>query len=442
MKGYRLLRVALLSALCLIRAFAQNGYLLRVNYGSGYDVASRHGATITKALTGSGQGLYVMTVPPFPSTNAVVQAVAQDPQVANLEIDGRVELPEVSAPSRATSPLPALVDGYTSTNYYGTLAWGPYLNQPAASLVRVSNSHELATGAGIVATIDTGVDYTHPALMGAIDMWLGWDFTRNLSGGSENPDLGPTGTTILSQETSPILDSGGTLILNQETSPILDQAPNQVSSSAIPLEFGHGTMVAGLIHLVAPTAKIMPLKVFASDGTSTVSLVVTAIYWAVDNGAGVINMSFSTPQTSQELARALNYANSKGVICVAAAGNNGEQIMVYPAGYTNDVIGTGSTNNSDMKSSFSNYGPVVTVAAPGEGVISTFPMNRYASGWGTSFSTAWVSGAAALLQQISTAINQSGAVQAISHANPTVPQGPLGVGELDLFQACSFEKHH
>ena len=113
MKGYRLLRVALLSALCLIRAFAQNGYLLRVNYGSGYDVASRHGATITKALTGSGQGLYVMTVPPFPSTNAVVQAVAQDPQVANLEIDGRVELPEVSAPSRATSPLPALVDGYT-----------------------------------------------------------------------------------------------------------------------------------------------------------------------------------------------------------------------------------------------------------------------------------------------------------------------------------------
>jgi hypothetical protein len=406
-----------------------------VNYGSGYDVASRHGATITRALTGSGQGLYVMTVPPGPSGNAIVQAVEQDPQVADLEIDATVILPEVTAPSPGTSPLPTLVDGYTLSNYYGTLVWGPYINQPAASLIRVSNSHTIATGAGIVATIDTGVDATHPALMGAIDVWLGWDFTRNVPGGSEDADLSPAGGAILAQETSPILDGGGTVILNQETTPILDQAPNQVSTTAIPSEFGHGTMVAGLIHLVAPTAKIMPLKVFSSNGTSTVSLVVSAIYWAVDNGAGVINMSFSTPQSSQELAQAINYANSKGVICVAAAGNNGQQTIVYPAGYS-DVIGTGSTNNSDVRSSFSNYGSV-TVAAPGEGVISTFPMDRYASGWGTSFSTAWVTGAAALLQQINTTINQSEAVQAISHAVP-IGQG-LGAGELDLFQACSFE---
>jgi subtilisin family serine protease len=436
MKGYRLLRVALLSAFCLIRAFAQNGYLFRVNYGSGYDVASRDGATIIRALTGSGTGLYVMTVPAGPLGNTVVQAVAQDPQVAHVETDASVVLPEVSAPTPATSPLPTLVDGYISSNYYGTLAWGPYINQPAASVIKVSSSHTLATGAGIVATIDTGVDYTHPALMGAIDIWLGWDFTRSISGGSENPDLPPTGTALLAQETSPILDGSGTVILNQETSPILDQTPNPVSTSTIPLEFGHGTMVAGLIHLVAPTAKIMPLKVFASDGTSTVSLVVAAIYWASDNGADVINMSFSTPQSSQELARAISYANSKGVICVAAAGNNGQQTMVYPAGYS-DVIGTGSTNNSGVRSSFSNYGPVVTVAAPGEGVISTYPMNRYASGWGTSFSTPWVSGAAALLQQINSQINQTEAVQAISQA-VKIGQG-LGAGELDLVGACSYE---
>jgi subtilisin family serine protease len=91
-----------------------------------------------------------------------------------------------------------------------------------------------------------------------------------------------------------------------------------------------------------------------------------------------------------------------------------------------------------VRSKFSNYGSVVTVAAPGEGVISTYPMGRYASGWGTSFSTPWVSGAAALLQQINTSINQSGAVQAISNA-VSIGQG-LGYGELDLFQACNAEK--
>jgi len=260
-----------------------------------------------------------------------------------------------------------------------TLSDIDYINRPGASITHVSDSHKLATGAGSVAIIDTGVDFTHPALMGAIDLLSGWDFTRSIPGGWENTDLAPTMGAFLAQETSPILDSGGTLTLNQETSPILDQTTNKASGTTIPPDFGHGTMVAGLIHLVAPTAKIMPLKVFAPNGTSTVSLVVSAIYWAIDHGAGVINMSFSTPQSSQELARAINYAVSKGVICVAAAGNNGQQTMVYPAGYA-DVIGTGSTNNLDVRSSFSNYGSVVTVPAPGEGVISTFPLNRYASG--------------------------------------------------------------
>jgi len=201
-------------------------------------------------------------------------------------------------------------------------------------------------------------------------------------------------------------------------------------------------MVAGLVHLVAPTAMIMPVKVFTATGSSTLSNIVGGIYWAVDHGANVISMSFSATQSSYELQYAINYANSKGVICVAAAGNSGEQIMVYPAGYHSSVMGVASTNNQDIRSTFSNYGNnLVSVAAPGEGVVTLYPGNNYAEGWGTSFSAPLVAGGAALLVQLGgvggNLVNEAQVAQAISQANP-IGQG-LGAGELDLFQASSYE---
>jgi len=90
--------------------------------------------------------------------------------------------------------------------------------------------------------------------------------------------------------------------------------------------------VAGLIHYVAPTAKILPLKAFNADGTARLSDIVRAIYYAVDNGARIINMSFSATESSQELMRAIAYANNRNVIVVAAAGNEGYEAVVYPAG--------------------------------------------------------------------------------------------------------------
>src|SRR5437879_3471995 len=150
----------------------------------------------------------------------------------------------------------------------------------------------------------------------------------------------------------------------------------------------------GIIHLVAPTARIMPLKAFEADGTAHLFDILRAIYYAVDHGAKVINMSFSTEQRSAELKRAINHAASHGVVCVSSAGNNGARLLVYPAAFDN-VLGVGSTSNLDARSAFSNFGDDdVKLAAPGEGIITTYPGGHYADAWGTSCSTPFVSGGA------------------------------------------------
>src|SRR5207253_1207793 len=126
------------------------------------------------------------------------------------------------------------------------------------------------------------------------------------------------------QSTASILDQQTILMLNQSTASILDQSTASIlDTRQVPRTFGHGTMVAGIIHLVAPTAQIMPLKAFEADGTAHLFDILRAIYYAVDHGAKVINMSFSTEQRSAEMKRAINYAVSRGVICVSSAGNNG-----------------------------------------------------------------------------------------------------------------------
>ena len=132
-------------------------------------------------------------------------------------------------------------------------------------------------------------------------------------------------------------------------------------------DFGHGTMVAGLIHLIAPKAKILPLKAFRADGTGYTSDILRAIYSAMLQHANVLNMSFTLAAYSQEVATALSLATLTGTVSVAAAGNSGQNQLAYPAGLWN-VLGIGSTTNDDQLSSFSNYGPqLVWIGAPGEG---------------------------------------------------------------------------
>src|SRR6185295_2508963 len=98
----------------------------------------------------------------------------------------------------------------------------------------------------------------------------------------------------------------------------------------------------------------------------------------------------------------------------ASVGNEGRQTTVYPAGY-DTVIGVASTSNGDARSTFSNYGPMVWVGAPGEGIITTYPWGTWAATWGTSFSAPFVSGATALLQDVASG-NKAQAADALAQA--------------------------
>jgi thermitase len=305
--------------------------------------------------------------------------------------------------------------------YYGSTAWRSYLVQPASEIVRLPEAHcsLRATGAGTVAVIDTGVDPEHPTLKPVLTQ--GYDFLRNSNAVSE----------LLGQTLSNLGDAG-VIWVNPSTAAVVNQASSHVVDDPDHTAYGHGTMVAGVVHLMAPTAKIMPLRAFGPDGKGRTSDLLRAVYYAANKGAKVINMSFSRPTPSRELKLALDYASARGVILVGSAGNDGKATLAYPAAYDN-VIGVASTTNDDQRSSFSNYGSnLVTLAAPGEGVITPFPGGGFAAATGTSFSTPIVSGAAALLVGLKGTASASQVASALSHAQFLTPD--LGYGRTNLYE--------
>jgi subtilisin family serine protease len=221
--------------------------------------------------------------------------------------------------------------------------------------------------------------------------------------------------------------------VNGSTAATVDQASAAVLNDPTNAGFGHGTMVAGVVHLVAPEARIMPLKAFGNDGQGYTSDIVRAVYYATHNGAKVINMSFSRPTSSPEIKRAVDYAIGRGVIPVASAGNDGKSAAVYPAAFGN-VMGIASTSNVDIRSTFSNYGTTnVWVAAPGEGIITTYPGGGFAATWGTSFAAPFVAGAAALLVDMKASATNSQVTSAVAKAKRLTSD--LNYGRLALEQA-------
>src|SRR5688500_6591895 len=163
-------------------------------------------------------------------------------------------------------------------------------------------------------------------------------------------------------------------------------------------DLGHGTHVSGIIVTEAPGVQIMPIRVLNSDGVGTYWEVAAGIKYAVDHGAKIVNMSLSAPRLTSALADALNYAASRGVIVVAAAGTGTGPN--YPAAYSNPlaVIGVGASDSNDGIPWFSG-GQIqdTDVYASGASIYSAYPYNGYGLGSGTSMAAPIVSGEAALL---------------------------------------------
>jgi subtilisin family serine protease len=421
----------LLAFLAATPASADNRYIVRTTGGlsSVLNLCLSAGCQVQGSLDGPvGQTYLVTSAGNLIANllNGVVNLLEALLGIQSIEPDQILPIPQVPI-----SNVPAGLYDTAPVNYYGTVVWHGYAAQPATHIIRLTDAQRgfNISGTGIVADIDTGVDPNHPVLRPVL--LPGYDFTRNQPGGSEMNDLpGGEPSTESSCEscTSGVVEQHSIAMVDQHSIAMVDQPGFEA--------FGHGTMVAGVLHLVAPNAKILPLKAFRPDGTGNLADIIHAIYYATQNHATVVNMSFDLSAPSQALSQAVSYANQAGVILVASAGNESTSARVYPAAFSGHVVGVASTTDWDARSSFSNYGTAdVWIAAPGEYVISTFPGGSYASGSGTSFSSPLVAGTAALLLNAKPSLNQTKAASALSHAIQLTPD--LNHGRLDVYQAVS-----
>jgi thermitase len=213
--------------------------------------------------------------------------------------------------------------------------------------------------------------------------------------------------------------------------------------------YGHGTHVAGIaaastnngigVAGLGYTVTIMNVKVLDDTGYGAYSWIASGIIWAVDNGAKIINMSLGGSFASSTLEAAINYAWSKGVVVVAAAGNNGNSAPFYPAYYTN-CIAVAGTDSLDRLASWSNYGDWVDVAAPGVSIYSTLINNGYGYKSGTSMASPHVAGLAALVFTTVSDTNGDGKLNdevrsRIEATCDNIGISGIGSGRIDAYEA-------
>lgn len=428
-------------------AAAQSTFILTVAPNNTQPVLDQYGLSIVKELYDGPNCVYLVSSASADASETEVE-IENDVRVAGFEPDQTANLPELNGATQATlnqstSTVLESLPGRTLVNFFGSTVPSNYLTQPAAAIIRLSDARTATglTGSAVVAIIDTGVDPNHAALAGVL--LPGYNFADESTNVSEFQDLSSSTiatlqqstSTVLEQSTSTVLEAQNVVPMGPAVAAILDQSTSTVLEGNTPQDFGHGTMVAGIVHLIAPTASIMPLRAFHTDGTSDLSNIIRAIYYAADHGANVISMSFSTAQPSPGLQAAVQYALKKNITVVAAAGNDGLKTLVFPASF-GGVDGIGSTTNSDQRSAFSNFGSgVVAFAAPGEGVISTYPGGIYAAGWGTSFSAPIFAGSAALVLQARPNAKPGDVGNALSKTKSV--GNDMGYGRIDLFQSLT-----
>ena len=304
-----------------------------------------------------------------------------------------------------------------------------------------------------------------------------WNLSRSPSGGGINmpaawdavsgslPNKGGSLSVVVA-----ILDTG----VAYETRGIYDRAPDLETTTFVQGydfvngdsyaddDHGHGTHVCGTIaeHTnntaacagIAFNCKVMPVKVLDNQGSGTDAQVIQGIRYAADRGVEVMNMSLGGPDPSPALEDAVDYAFGKGVVICAASGNSSMASVEYPAAY-HSCIAVGATNKSKAKTSYSNYGSVQGVVAPGgEGSNPIWQqtyrvLGRPSSGFGvmgmsgTSMATPHVAGTAALIRSRHPTWSASGVRGAIAstcyNLGPSGWDPTFGWGLIDARAAVS-----
>lgn len=278
-----------------------------------------------------------------------------------------------------------------------------FRTQALTQRLQLSAAHRRSQGAGtVVAVLDTGAS-GHPELSGRL--LPGYDFVDDDADPTEVP-------------------TGG----DGNANGIVDEA------------YGHGTFVAGLVALVAPRAKILPMRVLDADGKGSVFLVTQAILEAVDGGAHVINISLGTGEKvkSRMLDEVISYAQSRGTHVVAAAGNGNTHEAHYPAQNAGVLAVTSTDMSADRVSDFANFGDWVDVAAPADRVLGPLPDGRYAWWAGTSMAAPQVSAQVALIIAAGER-NPDDRVKAVVDTTRSVSGKKVAHGRVDIVRSLGMK---
>lgn len=302
---------------------------------------------------------------PGQDTAAVEQALA------NLQADGTLVWGELNYGAQTA-------EGKTDSLWVSQLTIGAdeYAQQYSWNLLQLTAAHLRTTGFGTtIAVLDTGVDAQHPLLAGRV-LATGLSLVGSLS---------PT------VEIADGVDTDG--------------------DGNVAEMLGHGTFMAGLIAGVAPDAKLLSVRVLDDDGYGDLFKITKGMYWAIDQGVDVINMSLGSTYHGHGSSDAARDASLAGIAVVGAAGNlNVEDPREYPA-CDSKSVGVAATTWLDIKAPFSNFNARLALSAPGatlfgaggvadpaKSIISCVPGGGFASWEGTSASTALVSGTIALVR--------------------------------------------
>lgn len=301
---------------------------------------------VVKTKTGNVKNTYGATTVIKVSNNKTVLQYASKEEAKSASEKLSADAAVIFCEQDSICTIHDTAGGEAAVSYksWGTTRVGAdeYMN----SLPDASALHEV-----VVAVIDTGIDVDHPFLGGRIKDG-GWDFVNN------------------------------------------DSDPDDDNS--------HGSHCSGIItDATKSNVKILPVKVMNAKGSGSVSVIVEGMMYAVDSGADIISMSLGGGGDKELYTDAVTYARNKNVPCVVSAGNSRYDLnlfSIYPAKIP-DAITVSSSNEGDaFSSSFSNYGAVIDLCAPGENILSAVPGGKFGLKSGTSMSTPLVAAGAALLK--------------------------------------------